>query len=111
MNACSEHTKSFCLAAINDNNEPLAGAFFMEMNNRIIYLKGFSTEEGKKIGAMHFLFDAFIHSQSNQNKVFDFGGSSVASVARFYKNFGAADCLYLHIHNNRLPKFIKWIKE
>ena len=111
MTISNEQAKTFCWAITNENNEHLAGAFFMEINNRIIYLKGFSSEEGKKNGAMHFLFDAFIKSQSNQNKVFDFGGSSVVSVARFYKNFGAADCLYLHVHSNRLPRFIKWIKE
>ena len=111
MNACDESTETYCLAVTNEKKEPLAGAYFMEINDRIIYLKGFSTEDGKKKGAMHFLFDAFIQSQCNQNKVLDFGGSSVASVARFYKNFGAIDSLYLHIRSNRLPKFIRWIKE
>ena len=110
MSACDKNTKTYCWAARGENKEAIAGAYFMEINNRIIYLKGFSTEDGKKKGAMHFLFDSFIQSQSNQNKVFDFGGSSVASVARFYKNFGATDSLYLHIHSNRLPKFIRWIK-
>ena len=111
MNACIGNANTYCLAVKDLNKKYLAGAFFMETNGRIIYLKGFSTEEGKKKGAMHFLFDQFIQSQSNQNKILDFGGSSVASVARFYKNFGATDCLYLHIHSNRLPEFIKWIKE
>ncbi len=111
MNACDKNTATYCWAVTDEKKEVLAGAYFMESNNRITYLKGFSTQDGKKKGAMHFLFDAFIQSQSNRNKILDFGGSSVASVARFYKNFGAADCLYLHIHSNRLPKFIKWLKE
>lgn len=111
MNACDENAITYCQAALDGNNEALAGAYFMEINKRIVYLKGFSTEDGKKRGAMHLLFDSFIQSQSNQNKFLDFGGSSVGSVARFYKNFGAEDCLYLHVHSNRLPKFIKWLKE
>lgn len=111
MNACDENTTTYCWAVVDHNKVVLAGAYFMECNNRIVYLKGFSTATGKKTGAMHFIFDAFIQSQSRQKKIFDFGGSSVVSVGRFYKNFGATDCLYLHIHSNRLPKFIKWLKD
>ncbi len=111
MNACDANAITYCWSVSEENNKVLAGAYFMESNNRITYLKGFSTAIGKKIGAMHLLFDTFIQSQSNQNKILDFGGSSVASVARFYRNFGADDCLYLHIHSNRLPKFIRWLKE
>lgn len=111
MNACDVNAVTYCWSVSDGNKETLAGAYFMESNNRIVYLKGFSTEDGKKKGAMHFLFDSFIQSQINQDKRLDFGGSSVASVARFYKNFGADDCLYLHIHSNRLPKFIRWLKD
>jgi Acetyltransferase (GNAT) domain len=92
-------------------DELIAGAFFMETNNRIIYLKGFSKEEGKKNGAMHLLFDQFIQEHAGENKIFDFGGSNVAGVARFYKNFGATDSVYLHLHQNKLPKLIRWIKK
>ena len=82
----------------------------METNDRIVYLKGFTSSEGKKCGAMHFLFDFLIHELSNKRKVLDFGGSNVESVARFYKGFGAKDCLYLHLQLNRLPSIIKWLK-
>ncbi len=96
---------------LKKGEELIAGAFFMESNNRIIYLKGFSKEEGKKNGAMHILFDRFIQEHSNKNKIFDFGGSNVAGVARFYKNFGATDSVYLHLHQNKLPKLFRWVKK
>ena len=95
---------------MNKHEEVIAGAFLMESHERMVYLKGFSKEEGKKNGAMHFLFDQLIQQQAGSHKTLDFGGSSVDSVARFYKSFGALDCVYLHLRKNRLPKLLRWIK-
>lgn len=110
MQTLSENCITYKMGVLKDE-ELIAGAFFMEANNRIIYLKGFSKEIGKKNGAMHLLFDRFIQEQSGKNKLFDFGGSNVAGVARFYKSFGAEDSVYLHLHQNRLPKVLRWIKK
>ncbi len=106
----SEQGKSICWAVSKASGEELAGAFFMVSNNRIVYLKGFSSEEGKKCGAMHFLFDILIQELANTNLVLDFGGSNVDTVSRFYKSFGAMDCIYLQLKLNRLPSILKWLK-
>jgi len=110
MQAISDQGISYQMG-IKKGEELIAGAFFMETNNRIIYLKGFSKEEGKKNGAMHLLFDQFIKEHAGKDKTFDFGGSNVGGVARFYKNFGATDSVYLQLHQNKLPKLIRWIKK
>jgi len=110
MQVISDRGNSYKMGVMN-GEELIAGAFFMETNNRIIYLKGFTKEEGKKNGAMHLLFDRFIQQNAGSNKTFDFGGSNVSGVARFYKNFGATDSVYLHLHQNKLPKLIRWIKK
>ncbi len=106
----SEKSKSRCWAVMNSNGETMAGAFFMESNKRIVYLKGFSSAEGKKCGAMHFLFNILIQELVNTNVVLDFGGSNIESVSRFYKSFGAMDCVYLQMKLNRLPSILRWLK-
>lgn len=111
MKAASHHASIKCWASIAPSGEIMNGAFFMETNNRILYLKGFSSDTGKKNGAMHFLFDRLIRSQCDQDKVLDFGGSNIETIARFFKSFGAKDYLYLHLQVNRLPKIIKWAKK
>jgi len=111
MKAATTNTATKCWASITEKGEVIAAAFFMESHNKIVYLKGFSTETGKKCGAMAFLFDRLIRSNAESNLTLDFGGSSVTSVARFFKSFGATDSLYLRLQLNRLPQIISWIKK
>lgn len=109
MNACLARNKGLSLA-VNKGGVLQAAAFFMRCNNRFIYLKSGITESGKELGAMHLLIDHFIQEYSGQNYVLDFGGSTVESVARFYKSFGAEDCVYLELKNGSLFKLRKLFK-
>lgn len=109
MNECLIQNKGLSIAVYQ--NEMLeAAAFFIKNNERFIYLKSGITESGKDSGAMHLLMDHFIKEHCGGNNVLDFGGSSVESVARFYKSFGAKDCVYLELKKGRLFKLMKWFK-
>jgi len=110
MLSAVKNTTTFCWAVKDTSGEIHAGAFFIKTKKQLLYLKGFSSAEGKKHGAMHFLFDQLIQFHAGQDIILDFGGSSVKSVARFYYSFGSADCLYLRLKINRLPKALRWIK-
>lgn len=77
----------------------IASAFFLDDADHIIYLKGSSTEEGRNLGAMYFMFDAIIEQFSLKKEALDFGGSDIENVAKFYKRFGAENRQYLHIKN------------
>jgi hypothetical protein len=93
---------------LNDNL--CAAGFFIDYNKTLLYLKGAVNEEGKANGAMQLLFDEIIKTNCQLKNTLDFGGSSVESVARFYKSFGAKDCIYLQLKQNNLPKIVSWIK-
>lgn len=109
MDTCNDLKKGQSIA-IYDGNVLCAAGFFMFSNNRFTFLKSGVTEDGKAKGAMHLLFDYFIQNNAGKRYELDFGGSSVESVARFYKNFGAKDCVYLQVKRNNLPKLVKWVK-
>ena len=109
MHTLLKEKKAETLAVYTPENELCAAAFFMKNKNRFVYLKSGVSDLGKNNGAMHFLFDFFIKKYSGTDKLLDFGGSSVESVARFYKNFGAKDCVYLQLKKNKLPRLVKWI--
>jgi hypothetical protein len=111
MQVISTHNASQCHAVLDASGLLMAAGFFMISHNRIIYLKGFSSPEGRNAGAMHFLFDRLIRTYAGTDKKLDFGGSDVENVARFYKGFGAADCLYLRLRQNRLPQLLRWLKK
>lgn len=109
MNTCMDLKKGQTIA-VYDGDRLCAAAFFMFSNNCFTFLKSGVTDEGKAKGAMHLLFDYFIRENAGKRYWLDFGGSSVESVAKFYKNFGAKDCLYLQVKRNNLPKLVKWVK-
>ncbi len=110
MNYCIKNNKGQSFA-VYDGDILCAAAFFMFNNNIFTYLKSGLTDEGKAKGAMYFLMDYFIKENSGNDYLLDFGGSSVESVAQFYKKFGAKDCVYLQIKKNKLPRLAKWIKK
>ncbi len=109
MNELIKQKKGEVIAVYDKDNKICAAGFFMKNNNRFDFLKSGVTDYGKANGAMHFLFDTFIKKNASSNNMLDFGGSSVETVARFYKNFGAKDCVYLQLQKNSLSRIVKWI--
>jgi hypothetical protein len=90
-------------AVTDKEDNVLAGAFFVESNGKVIFLFSGVSQEGKEKGAMPFLIDSFIKFNSQRNLTLDFEGSDDPDLARFYKGFGAKECLYLQVTENRLP--------
>lgn len=110
MRKADEHHAAITSGVVNENQELLAAACFIKTNDTILYLKGFSSEEGKNKGAMHYLFDDLIQQNAVKMSYLDFGGSNLKNVARFYHSYGAQDVVYLRIRKNNLPKALRWIK-
>lgn len=111
MATCEKHNAGQSFAVYTKDKKLCAAAFFMQCTDRFIFLKSGVTEEGKKNGAMHLMFDYFICQHANKKLLLDFGGSSIESVARFYKNFGAKEIVYLQIKKNNLPFPLKLFKK
>jgi hypothetical protein len=94
------------------NGEINAGALFLYYNNTIIYLFGASTKQGKENGAMSMIFNEVIKVNSGSpDKILDFEGSDIESIARFYKGFGAKAVPYISLKLNTLPFFLKVFKK
>jgi hypothetical protein len=111
LTTASGSGNAFTLGAYSNSNELLAAAGFLKDGKRIIFLKGGSSPAGRAQSAMHLLIDYVIRQEQNKDMLFDFGGSNVPSVARFYKCFGAEDYLYLHVKRNLLPFYLRWLKK
>ena len=92
-NACSEKL-SFTVTAHHRTEGTLLGAAIFlitpeKANRSIHYVCAGPTEPGKSIGVMHGIIDFVLKRYQGENMLFDFEGSSIASVASFYKKFGA----------------------
>ena len=81
------------------NNKIIASAFVSDSKNRRIILFSVTTEEGRKLGAMSYLYNTIIMDCSPKIKIFDFGGSMIPTVARFFKSFGSKQINYYNFNN------------
>ena len=91
-------------------NNLCAGAFFVDSNDKTIFLFSGANSEAKSNGAMSFLMDRFIKENSGKNLILDFEGSKDPGLSRFYRSFGSKESVYLQIRKNNLPWYVKWLK-
>ncbi|MFT4019310.1 MAG: hypothetical protein QM668_20265 [Agriterribacter sp.] len=90
-----------------------AVAFYIVLKDKsfVYSLLGGSTAKGKDAGAFYFLTDAVIKEHCASGKTFRFEGSDIEGIAFFNGLFGAESITYLHLQQNRLPVFLKYLKK
>jgi hypothetical protein len=88
----------------------LASAVFFYSHDRAYYILVGNHPDGKDIGASHALIDAFIKDHAGKKLLLDFEGSDIKSLAFFYSSFGAQQESYPALRINRLPFYLKWLK-
>jgi len=71
--------------------------------SRIIYLNGCNSEAGKENRAMFVLMDKLISQSRGAGRIFDFEGSNISGVARFYEGFGGKRTVYPRIVKKKFP--------
>ncbi len=104
--SCVYRDKASVYAAF-ENDQLCAGAFFVVSNKKVIFLFSAVNRAARNNGAMSLLIDSFINENSQRELTFDFEGSNDPDLARFYKSFGANECVYLHYQKNMLPLAVK----
>jgi hypothetical protein len=73
--------------------------------SRVIYMNGCSSAAGKESRAMFVLMDRLIDLSRERYPLFDFEGSNLPGVARFFEGFGAFETSYPRILMTKLPFF------
>ncbi len=110
LEVCIEKKKGELLTIYDQNNQLVAGAFFLKHQDRITELVCASDLKNRKNGANTFMNDRAIFKYQRNFKTFDFGGSSMKDIAKYYKSFGATDERYPYLYYNNLPKPLKFFK-
>ncbi len=103
--------KAFAKRVYSKDKEGLATAFFLKDSKRIYNLMPTTTPLGRKQYAMHFLMDNLFKEYAETTLLFDFEGSDLAGVKKFYEQFGSINQPYLHWHFNQLPWWLRLIKK
>lgn len=106
-----ERSAATAYGIFSKKNELLASCVFAFSHNRAYYILVGNHPNGRTLGASHALIDAFIKDHAGQNLLLDFEGSDIRNLAFFYSSFGAREEKYSAIKLNRLPWYIKWMKD
>lgn len=93
------------ILAIYQGETCLAAALFADFNGKRHYLTGAFHPEYPKSGAMSLLMWEAIRT-ANGCHTFDFEGSMVASIAEFFRTFGATPVPYLAA--TRTARWLRW---
>lgn len=104
------HDKATLLIA-KSKNKFLTGSIFMKDKDSWINLYGSlkNEQESEKRATEILLWKAIQMATQNKAKRFDFEGSMIEGVERFYRKFGGSPVPYLNIQKNSIP-FLKYIK-
>ncbi len=88
------------LLAVQDAAQQIqAACFLLQDDHTLIYISAVSSEEGKDMHAMTMLIDHIFQVHAGSGKCFDFEGSMVEGIARYYKNFGGVEKWFPVISN------------
>lgn len=91
--------------------ELMSIALLMKDNKRYYNIINVTPEAGRKCEANYFLYNHILQELAEQPMLFDFEGSDLPGVQKFYEKFGAINQPYFHWHYNLLPTPIKWLKK
>jgi hypothetical protein len=103
--------KAITYGIYSTTNQLLASCALLFSNNRWYYILVGNHPNGRTMGASHLLIDAFIKDHAGRQEILDFEGSDLRNLAFFYSSFGSTQERYATIRLNRLPWYIRWLKE
>jgi Acetyltransferase (GNAT) domain len=106
-----EKSMAKAYAVFSNKDDLLASCVFTFSHNRAYYILVGNHPNGRTLGASHSLIDAFIKDHAGKELLLDFEGSDIRGLALFYSSFGACEEKYSAIKLNKLPWYIKWMKD
>jgi len=81
----------------------VAACAILAQGNQRYYQLAANAPAGKNENAMHHLLDRLMTSWCGQPILFDFEGSMIAGLQRFYGGFGANPYIYTRVSYSKLP--------
>lgn len=95
---------------VNLDGKLVAAAFFGYSKKRIIYLQSISSKAGRDARGMFLILDNIIKMNSGSDLIFDFEGSIIRSIAKFFHGFGSQPLVYQGISFQRFPSGLRKLK-
>ena len=105
-----EKGKGKLILVKNSEGQVLAGGLFGFANQTCTYLLGtYDPDQANRSAMPLMMWHMIRHSKQQGLNVFDFEGSMMKGVERFFRRMGGQPVPYLRIEKNELPLLIQWI--
>ncbi len=110
--ACRKHKCCRILVAKDESGDVHGACLLAWDKTTAYYVMGGSDPKHKSSAAYSLLMWEAIKEASKHSKEFDFCGSTIASIARFFKGFGGEPIPYLHLKkvNSKALKLVMALK-
>ena len=108
---CIEKRVGEVLSIYDNNDHLVASGFFLKHKKTVTILVSSTDFKNRKNGANTFLIDRAIFKYEKNFNIFNFGGSSMPSVAKYFLSFGGNSLKYQQIKLNKLPFLFKLFKK
>jgi hemoglobin-like flavoprotein len=110
IEVCIERKVGDILSIYDKDNELVASAFFVKHKKNATILLSSTNLENRKNGANTFLIDRAIYKYQPNYDAFNFGGSSIKTIADYFKSFNGEESNYSFVKQNKLPFLMKLFK-
>lgn len=110
LDTCIEKKVGELLSVYDECGGLVASAFFIKHHKTVTILLSSTDLKNRKNGANTFLIDSAIRKYHKSFETFNFGGSSMETIASYFKGFNADESTYGFIKQNNLPFFIRLLK-
>lgn len=111
VTCCIDRDRGEVLSIYDKNNKLVSAGFFVKNKGKISILFSATDFKNRNNGANTFLIHSAIYKYHKVNSQFNFGGSSIESIANYFNSFGAKTFTYSEISYNNLPKVLKIFKK
>ncbi|MBK1726378.1 methicillin resistance protein [Halorhodospira neutriphila] len=92
-----------CLIAVDPEEKSHAGAYIVRHGNTAYYLMGGGDPELRSSGATSLVLWEAIRNQPEEVEVFDFEGSMIEPIERYFRAFGAQQVPYFRVSRTSSP--------
>ena len=107
---CLQRKVGEILSIYDENNNLVASGFFLKYQGSATILMSSTDFKNRKNGANTFLINSAILQYQKNFNIFNFGGSSMQSVAEYFLSFGANTQIYQQIKYNNLSFLLRLFK-
>lgn len=98
------------ILSIYQDGQLVASGFFLKHQKTVTILCSSTDFSNRNNGANTFLIDTAIQKYGSSYETFNFGGSSMTSIANYFFSFGANEVTYPFLIQKRWPMLLRFLK-